>query len=195
MYNSTIDRAKLIDIAERHRNPSTGLISWVEAIKPLNKAFGESNIPHVWKRRYQRATRFLENLQNEQDEKELFRLKRFTNDGEENNEEEKKIKIVNLLRSGSKQIKEIAGRVGISEVETLGYLALIEQEGILQVKKINLGGSTQYAIDTRLKQEKIEYEHAVGEVKTKTFMVLSDSHMGSVNEQTSFVHYLYDGHS
>ena len=192
MYNSTIDRAKLIDIAERHRNPSTGLISWVEAIKPLNKAFGESNIPHVWKRRYQRATRFLENIQNEQDEKELFRLKRFTNDGEENNEEEKKIKIVNLLRSGSKQIKEIAGRVGISEVETLGYLALIEQEGILQVKKINLGGSTQYAIDTRLKQEKIEYEHAVGEVKTKTFMVLSDSHMGSVNEQTSFVHYLYD---
>jgi len=192
MYNSTIDRAKLIDIAQNHRNSNTGLISWVEAVGVLNKAFKENTTTNVWRKRYKRATNFLQKIEDEQDKKELQRLNRFVDKERTTDEGEIKVKIVNLLRSGSKQLKEIAGRVGVSEVETLGYIALIEQEGILQVKKINLGGSIQYAIDTRLKQEKLEYEHAVGEVKTKTFMVVSDSHMGSVNEQTSFVHYLYD---
>jgi predicted phosphodiesterase len=187
MYNFTTDRDKIIEITRTCAEPRTKQIVWKLAIAKLNDFFNEQSGVNVWRKRYERAVSFVVDLEDkyEKEIKEALEQNSGVN-------QDVKSKIIALLKGGAKQLKELAYRAGVSEVETLGYLSLIENEGIVQLKKVNIGGYQQYAIDTTLRQDKQEYEHAVGVVNTKTFMVLSDSHMGSVNEQTSFIHYLYD---
>lgn len=187
MYNYTVDRQKIIEITEACGNPRNKRIVWKLAVAKLNKVFNEDSRFEVWKNRYDRAKKYVSGLENKY-EKEINEVV----DRNQGVDVDVKAKIISLLKHGAKQLPELAYRSGVSELETLGYLSLIENEGIVQLKKINLGGHQQYAIDTTLRVEKEEYEHAVGKVNSKTFMVLSDSHLGSVNEQTSFLHYLYD---
>ena len=187
MYKFTTDREKLIEITRTCAEPRNKQIVWKLAVAKLNDFFDEQVGQESWRLRYKRAVKVVADLEIKY-EKEINQVL----DQNSGVDSDVKSKIVSLLKNGAKQLKELAYRAGISEVETLGYLSIIENEGIVQLKKINLGGHYQYAIDTTLRQEKQEYEHAVGVVNTKTFMVLSDSHMGSTNEQTSFLHYLYD---
>jgi len=187
MYNFTTDRDKIIEITRTCAEPRSKQIIWKLASAKLNDFFQETATKDIWRARYNRAVKVLGDLEAKY-EKEIKEVI----DQNGGVDSDVKTKIVSLLKSGAKQLKELAYRAGVSEVEALGYLSLIENEGIVQLKKVNIGGYQQYAIDTTLRQDKQEYEHAVGVVKSKTFMVLSDSHMGSVNEQTSFIHYLYD---
>ena len=187
MYNFTTDRDKIIEITRTCAEPRSKQIIWKLASAKLNDFFQETATKDIWRARYNRAVKVLGDLEAKY-EKEIKEVI----DQNGGVDSDVKTKIVSLLKNGAKQLKELAYRAGVSEVEALGYLSLIENEGIVQLKKVNIGGYQQYAIDTTLRQDKQEYEHAVGVVKSKTFMVLSDSHMGSVNEQTSFIHYLYD---
>jgi predicted phosphodiesterase len=191
MYNATTQRELLVEIAENFRDPSTKLISWVTASKKLNTTFKESVGRKVWKRRYQRAIAFMEKL-----ETNTFKgvsHKNYINKGEPLKVDSIKDKIITLLKGGSRSILELSGRVDLDKYATMGILEEIANDGIYQIKKMTeQDGTLRYAIDTLVQQERKEYEHAVGTTNVHTFMVLSDSHMGSMNEQTSFLHYLYD---
>lgn len=191
MYNATTQRELIIDIAEQHKDPKTKLISWISAIKKLNETFKESVGRKVWKRRYQRASAFMNNI--ESGEKSSSWAKAYRTHNQDKSVAPIKDKIVALLKGGTKSILELSGRVNLDKYATMGVIEEIANDGIYQIKKMNeADGTLRYGIDTILKQERKEYEHAVGSTHVQTFMVVSDSHMGSVNEQTSFLHYLYD---
>jgi len=190
MYNATTQRELLIEIAENFKDPKTKLISWVSASKKLNTTFKESVGRKVWKRRHQRAVAFIKKLDNGTNSSWE---KSYKAHNQEKTVSPIKEKIITYLKSGSKSILELAARVNLDKYATMGIIEEIANEGLYQIKKSQeADGTLRYAIDTLLKQERKEYNHAVGSTNLYTFMVLSDSHMGSMNEQTSFLHYLYD---
>lgn len=191
MYNATTQRELLIEVSESFKEPKTKLISWVSASKKLNEVFKENANRKVWKRRYQRAVAFLEKLEN--NSFTGVSHKAYINKGEPINVVSVKEKIINYLKGGTRSINELMSRTNLDKYATMGVVEEIANDGIYQIKKLqDADGTLRYGIDTILKQERKEYEHAVGSTNQYTFMVLSDSHMGSMNEQTSFLHYLYD---
>jgi predicted phosphodiesterase len=153
--------------------------------------FKENNRTKSWKNRYQRAVKFLHKL-----ETNTFKTpnyKHYISDNKPMDVVSVKEKIITYLKSGSRSINELMGRVHLDKYATMGVVEEVANEGVYQIKKLqDPDGTLRYAIDTLLKQERKEYEHSVGSSNQYTFMVLSDSHMGSMNEQTSFLHYLYD---
>jgi predicted phosphodiesterase len=188
MYNYKTDKNKLIDIAIKYAHSKSRKVSWLEASKELNKLFDESISKDAWKKRYNRAMEYL--MIDVGDEKlgqrDILVKKPIT-------EKEITDTLITYLKGGSRSVQELASRAKLTLPETIGYLTMIETNGMYRFKKSNdFGGQMRYAIDTALNQERVEYDHSVGSTTTYQFMVLSDSHMGSTNEQTSFLHYLYD---
>ena len=191
MYNATTQRELLIEVSEGFKDPKTKLISWISASKKLNEVFKESVGRKVWKRRYQRAVAFINKM--ESGYQGGTWAKSYRSHEQDKSVAPIKEKIITYLKSGSRSINELMGRVNLDKYATMGIVEEIANDGIYQIKKLQDHDNTlRYAIDTILKQERKEYQHAVGATNEYTFMVFSDSHMGSVNEQTSFLHYLYD---
>jgi predicted phosphodiesterase len=68
----------------------------------------------------------------------------------------------------------------------------IESEGIYLIKESYDGENFFYTLERNLVPTKVKYEHSIGNTSKFTFMVISDSHLGSKNEQLTFLNYLYD---
>jgi hypothetical protein len=182
-YNYTINRKKLVSLCEA--DTVNGKVNWRVLEPKLNDLFGENVSKYIWRRRYQRAKGHLASLE----QKTIHTPEVIVGVSDE---KKMKQEIVNLIKNQTRSAKELAIRFGITKYEAMGYITEIQNEGIFKIKVVPVDGDFRYSIDTSYVDTKEEYNHAVGKVKTYTFMVLSDSHMGSVNEQTSFLHYLYD---
>ena len=188
-YNYTIDRHKLVEIVTAYLD-GKGNVSWQHATPKLNDFFKEDQSTTVWTRRYARAKKMVAKIANNENKYLVNVVSKDEAKGLD--EGEVRSKIIALIKNGGKTVKELIARLNLSKYEILGYIADIENGGIYQFKKAQIDGDLRFSVDTTYKNDYEEYNHAVGGVKTYTFMVLSDSHMGSVNEQTSFLHYLYD---
>jgi hypothetical protein len=185
-YNYTIDRKRLVEIVSAYIEQKSNTVNWVLATPKLNELFSQNATKAMWRKRYENAKEALKRIGADKPTNEV------ATSVEDITQEEIKEKIISLLKGGSKSVLELSARFNLSRIETLGLLADIQNEGVYKLKTTNATGELRYIIDTTYANDKEEYNHAVGGVKTYTFMVLSDSHMGSVNEQTSFLHYLYD---
>jgi len=101
--------------------------------------------------------------------------------------------IISLIKVGATMEKLVA-KTKMSKYEILGIIKEIGDEGIYEIQEHGTNGEKIYRLEKNIspviKQQ--VYYHEVGETNSLTFMAISDSHMGSVYEQPSFIHYLYD---
>lgn len=80
----------------------------------------------------------------------------------------------------------------IDKYQILGYVTEINSIGNYLISVTAEDGDYILAVSKERSIEKREYTHYIGEVKSKKFMVISDSHIGGIYEQISFLNYLYD---
>lgn len=168
--------ASVIEVSGRNVD-KFGRVNWRLASDELNKKF-PYRTESGWRKLYFRARKTAENKQ-------------------KNGTSAKKINdafmiVKKLLHRGS-TIEDLVKQADISETEVFGIMKLLEERDFISVKKIGLGKTAIYIIDkTATEIEKREYVHAIGKQREFTFMVVSDTHMGSVYEQPSFINFCYD---
>jgi UDP-2,3-diacylglucosamine pyrophosphatase LpxH len=177
MYNSTNskDVAILKKIAEKNKN-SKGRIQWANCKDELNLLFGESLSAQTWSKRYERL-----NI--------VFSVTPIP--AAEPLVENKRETLIAMIKN-PKTMGELSLKLGLNKYEVLGLIKEIESEGIYTVNIGTIGGEYVFTLEKALVPQKVEYSHSIGDTRTFTFMVISDSHMGSKNEQVTFLHYLYD---
>ena len=89
-------------------------------------------------------------------------------------------------------IGELKSATRLPELYILGIIKDLEDSDCLNIEKQGYDGFAKYRIVKNKYESPKTYEHYVGELKKKTFMVMSDTHLCSIYEQLSFVNYLYD---
>lgn len=99
--------------------------------------------------------------------------------------------VYSMLQRGI-TLGELEKKTNLSKLECLGIIKQLEESRFHTVKKIGFDDSALYIIDKTGSQDKKEYRHSIGNSKEETFMVVSDSHLGSIYEQLSFLNYCYD---
>jgi predicted phosphodiesterase len=179
MYNfkNVKDRGRLVAIAHSYLN-KFAQVKWIEAIPALNKEFGESASNTAWRKRYS-----ILNVN-----APSFSAIKQTEVIDPSKKKESLLKLIML----NAKLSYIMDKIGLSKYEVLGLIKEIEAEGIYKIKDAWENGEPIFTVEKSLIPERIVYSHAIGETQKFTFMVISDSHLGSKNEQLTFLHYLYD---
>ena len=177
-FKKVKDRARLVDIAHGYLN-KFAQVKWGEAIVELNKEFNESVSRDSWRKRYDRLNVKAPTFS-------AIKTKDIKADPSK-----KRDGLIKLVQANSR-LTEIMDRLGLSKYEVLGLIKEIESEGIYKIKDAWQDGEPIFAIEKSLIPERQIYEHSIGQTSKFTFMVISDSHLGSKNEQLTFLHFLYD---
>jgi hypothetical protein len=180
MYNfkKIKDRGRLVDISHGYLNKFSQ-VKWREAFTALNKEFGESVSAESWRKRYSRINAKAPSFSSIKD------------DSKKIDPSKKRENLLKLIQANTK-LSSIMDRLGLSKYEVLGLIKEIEAEGIYKIKDAWEDGEPIFTIEKSLIPERTIYSHAIGQTQKFTFMVISDSHLGSKNEQLTFLHYLYD---
>jgi hypothetical protein len=161
-----------------------GKVNWNIATTQLNEAFQETSKRDAWAKRYERLKFGNKNLT-------LSKKKEIKTKVKTVSMTDKKKTIIELMKY-SVTLEALQLKTNSSKYEVLGMLKEIELEGVYSIKENYDGETFFYILERNLIPEKVSYSHAIGETKRFTFMVISDSHLGSKNEQLTFLHYLYD---
>ncbi len=177
-FKKVADRARLVDIAHGYLN-KFAQVKWGEAFKALNKEFNESVSRDSWRKRYDRLDVKAPTFSAVKDESKKV------------DPSKKREGLLKMIQSNSK-LSQIMDKLGLSKYEVLGLVKEIESEGIYKIKDAWDDGEPIFTLEKSLIPERQVYQHAIGETSKFTFMVISDSHLGSKNEQLTFLHYLYD---
>jgi len=180
MYNhkKVADRAKLVDIAHGYLN-RYAQVKWGEALTALNKEFNENASRNAWRKRYETL------------DAKAPSFSAIKNDSKKIDPSKKRDGLLKMIQA-SATLTQIIDKLGLSKYEVLGLVKEIESEGIYKIKDAWEDGQPIFTIEKSLVPERQIYQHAIGETTKFTFMVVSDSHLGSKNEQLTFLHYLYD---
>lgn len=165
-------------IMNKHLLPN-GRASWKTATPELNSVFGEQCSPNGWQKRAERLSLTFEQNKKIKMEEPIIDM------------EGKRLLLIDLLRNRA-TIPVLMTKLALSRYEILGLIKEIEDEGIFAVKKTEDDENPFYTLERNLIPERNKYNHAIGETSTFTFMVISDSHLGSKNEQLTFLNFLYD---
>ena len=177
-YKKVSDRARMVDIAHGYLN-KFAQVKWGEAFKALNKEFNESVSRDSWRKRYDRL------------DVKAPTFSAVKDDSKKVDPSKKREGLLKMIQSNSK-LSQIMDKLGLSKYEVLGLVKEIESEGIYKIKDAWDDGEPIFTLEKSLIPERQVYQHAIGETSKFTFMVISDSHLGSKNEQLTFLHYLYD---
>ena len=177
-YKKVNDRARLVDVAHGYLN-KFAQVKWGEAVVALNKEFNESVSRDSWRKRYDRL------------DVKAPTFSAIKDDTKKADPSKKREGLLKLIQSNTK-LSQIMDRLGLSKYEVLGLVKEIESEGIYKIKDAWEDGEPIFTIEKSLVPDRQVYQHAIGETSKFTFMVVSDSHLGSKNEQLTFLHYLYD---
>jgi hypothetical protein len=181
MYNPkrVKDQKDFKRIVEKYRN-NLGLVTWKSAILELNTFFKENFNPNTWHKRAERqmGVKIPSVVLKEVKVKEV-------------DVEGMKETLITILKT-AKTMGELTNLLGLEKYQVLGLIKEIETEGIFNIKYNYDGEEHTFILERNLIPEKTQYSHSIGATKTFSFMVISDSHMGSKNEQVSFLHYIYD---
>jgi hypothetical protein len=177
-FKKVADRARMVDIAHGYLN-KFAQVKWGEAFKALNKEFNESVSRDSWRKRYDRLDVKAPTFSAVKDESKKV------------DPSKKREGLLKMIQSNSK-LSQIMDKLGLSKYEVLGLVKEIESEGIYKIKDAWDDGEPIFTLEKSLIPERQVYQHAIGETSKFTFMVISDSHLGSKNEQLTFLHYLYD---
>lgn len=62
MYKYLTDREELVYVVSKYKDQETGVVSWVNSSKELNQFFEEEQTQEVWRKRYGRAKKFIDEL-------------------------------------------------------------------------------------------------------------------------------------
>jgi len=177
-FKKVKDRARLVDIAHSYLN-KFAQVKWGEAFTALNKEFNESVSRDSWRKRYDRLDVKVPTFSAVKDESKKV------------DPSKKRDGLLKMIQNNSK-LSYIMDKLGLSKYEVLGLVKEIESEGIYKIKDAWDDGEPIFTLEKSLIPERQVYQHAIGETTKFTFMVISDSHLGSKNEQLTFLHYLYD---
>jgi len=177
-FKKVKDRARLVDIAHSYLN-KFAQVKWGEAFTALNKEFNESVSRDSWRKRYDRLDVKAPTFSAVKDESKKV------------DPSKKRDGLLKMIQNNSK-LSYIMDKLGLSKYEVLGLVKEIESEGIYKIKDAWEDGEPIFTLEKSLIPERQVYQHAIGETTKFTFMVISDSHLGSKNEQLTFLHYLYD---
>lgn len=177
-FKKVADRARLVDIAHGYLN-KFAQVKWGEAFKALNKEFNESVSRDSWRKRYDRLDVKAPSFSAVKDESKKV------------DPSKKRDGLLKMIQASS-TLTQIMDKLGLTKYEVLGLVKEIESEGIYKIKDAWEDGQPIFTIEKSLIPERQIYQHAIGETTKFTFMVISDSHLGSKNEQLTFLHYLYD---
>ena len=177
-FKKVKDRARLVDIAHSYLN-KFAQVKWGEAFAALNKEFNESVSRDSWRKRYDRLDVKAPTFSAVKDESKKV------------DPSKKRDGLLKMIQNNSK-LSYIMDKLGLSKYEVLGLVKEIESEGIYKIKDAWDDGEPIFTLEKSLIPERQVYQHAIGETTKFTFMVISDSHLGSKNEQLTFLHYLYD---
>jgi predicted phosphodiesterase len=172
------DRARLVEIAHGYLN-KFAQIKWKEAYPSLNKEFNEHAAADSWRKRYDRLDVKAPSFSALKDQPKTV---------DPSKKREGLIKMISL----NAKLSAIMQKLGLTKYEVLGLIKEVESEGIYKIKDAWDNGEPIFTIEKSLIPERQVYSHAIGETSKFTFMVISDSHLGSKNEQLTFLHYLYD---
>jgi predicted phosphodiesterase len=174
------DQKLLIETAGKFRN-KFGHVSWKDAVPKLNQLFGENYNSSTWQKRGERINQV-----------EFEQVTRVKTKKVKQDVSSKRTTLIELLKH-TQTLSSIIAATGLSKYEVLGLIKEIESEGIYTISSsYDDAGDYMFLLQRSLMPQKAEYTHAIGDTTTFTFMVISDSHMGSKNEQVTFLHYLYD---
>jgi hypothetical protein len=172
------DRARLVEIAHGYLN-KFAQIKWREVYPSLNKEFNEHAAADSWRKRYDRLDVKAPSFSALKDQPKTV---------DPSKKREGLIKMISL----NAKLSAIMQKLGLTKYEVLGLIKEVESEGIYKIKDAWDNGEPIFTIEKSLIPERQVYSHAIGETSKFTFMVISDSHLGSKNEQLTFLHYLYD---
>jgi predicted phosphodiesterase len=172
MYQYRQDRERLIERVIELQ--AQGEI-WENIILLLNYEYDEEIGADAWRKRFERAkTQYIKKPK--ANEVDISKIKEY---------------IIKALTYGCAYDK-LPSKFGINKYELDGILKEIEEDGIYGVRREFLNGSVVLYLDRAIKPTRAVYTHSVGKERTLKVMVLSDTHLGSKNEQLSFVNWLYD---
>lgn len=182
MYNNKKreDQIELSKIANKYRN-HLGQVGWKAAVPELNATFGENTTHDTWHKRGSRLTQA-------ELKQVVTKETKVTKTEDPSAQRETLIEMLKQTRT----MGDLRKATGLSRYEILGVVKEIETEGIYSINSTYDGDDYVFLLERNLIPQKAQYSHNIGETKTFTFMVISDSHMGSKNEQVTFLHYLYD---
>lgn len=182
MFNKTSQEFDILfKEIELCRDSKTNKIHWDDVAKKLNKEFKEKLDKKQWKRQYElgkgRINKFgiSSTIKTKKDKKKQSIAN--TKD------------ILKTLLTKPKSVNEIVEKLGVDEITALGLILLLRNDGY--VISHNERDNT-YTIDTKSYVEPKEYNHAIGEVKEFSFLVIGDSHWCTKHQQKAFVNYIYD---
>lgn len=144
-----------------------GFLDWKATAIECNKHFNDNASAEAWRCRYYR------------------RKKHVTPESKSDYNISKK-KLIDDL-SKPKTIPTLEKSLKLSRYEILGLIKEVNDEGLYQIIENNNG----YQINKNIAQPKRVYNHFSGDVKEFHIMVISDSHMGSIYEQTAYLDFLY----
>lgn len=172
MYNYKIHAQELLDDVLKCKSEN---MTWQSIALVLNAKHDEQTPPTAWKKRYLRA----------------YKSSYVYNDPDAHNLDDIKAAIIKLLPYGI-DYDALPTKFNINRYETDGIIQSIINDGLYGVRREQKGNKTILSLEKGIAPSKTIYEHAIGKTKTLKALVLSDTHYGSINEQPSFVNWLYD---
>lgn len=168
----------LKDAYEKHKYQKK---KWVFVADEMNKEF-EYSSKDTWRTRYRRIDK--DYVKKVQEQKSINRYKNRST-GEVKN-------LLIKLLNRPKNIDFLEQATGLSETEILGYVSQINLESIYHIKTIKSDSKITLFIDRSGFEKTKEYNYDLPNKKIFKFMVVGDSHLGSIYEQLTFLNYLYD---
>lgn len=164
----------IVDLITKHKT-KYNKIDWVDATTELNEKF-PYRTSNGWRHLYSRLRNKQRSSSAVVHELDIVKAKHVIRD---------------RLYAGA-TITELCKSTGLSELLCFGIIKGLEENDCLTIERQGFDGNAKYKIIRNVYVPPKTYEHYVGKLSTKTFMVISDSHLCSIYEQLSFINFLYD---
>lgn len=165
----------ITECVEKNRN-GFGRVAWSKVAEELNGAVGNRTI-EGWRHYYRRLKGAESVAQTTEINDKYLRKARYV--------------VKDKLYRGA-TLDELVRATLLPDIYVLGIIKDLEDNDCLTIERQGYNGNAKYMIVKSVYVPPKSYQHYVGELKKKTFMVISDSHLCSIYEQLSFINYLYD---
>jgi len=169
-----LEQQTILEIMEKHKN-GRGAVDWYAAGEELNKRYG-IRTNEAWRAIYKKIRNHEYKCNEIIDDNKIAKARNIIRD--------------RLYRGST--INELITATKLNEIYCLGIIKNLEENDCLTIERQGYDGNAKYQIVKNVYVPPKSYQHYVGETHKKTFMVISDSHIGSIYEQLSFINFLYD---
>lgn len=144
--------------------------NWMRIADECNKTFNTSVSSNAWRKRWSRLVPHLKKIS----ENSVHDYCSY------------KDTLIDILKRPM-SLSALEQKFKLSRYEILGLIKEINDEGLYQIIETPTG----YQINKKIAVPKRIYQHSIGNMCTKTIMVISDPHMGSIFEQVEYLEFLY----